>query len=52
MEEPQHNRTHYKHISTANSTKAIVARAIVHKKKELASHIFIPMGFSVTNTPL
>ena len=34
MVEPQYNRTHYsEHISTENYTKAIVARAMVTKKK-------------------
>ena len=37
--ESQHNRTHYgEHLSIVNATKAIVARAIVTKKKE--AHLF------------
>ena len=36
--EPQRNGTHYgEHLSIVNATKAIVARAIVTKKRKLTS---------------
>ena len=42
MQEPQYNGTHYsEHLSIANATKAIVARAIETKKRKLILQIIL-----------